>query len=275
MKQWKTYQYFVFVPLAIIAGYVVGVATVDDKFNVNSILSGFENSRHVNVAVAGSVTNGRVEKSSPTYGIGITDRDAEISSLVARVDVLKAQIKNIQEEKENASLYACLVNTLANGVSDATLTSLIASSSPFSMKDMEKVRDPVGFAVKLSLIASGNNYDNVLASGQDQFHAMNFNSREKNIEGQSEDVFSSSQGKIFIHFSLPDSQYDKVLIKWYDPSTNDVILFKTFAINPDDDTHYIWLSNNKPWDEGRYVVEIYAPDESLQLLTAGNYYVVN
>ena len=83
-------------------------------------------------------------------------------------------------------------------------------------------------------------------------------------------VFRGPTGKIFAVFDSAAYDDTRVLVKWYQPSSGSVVLFKQFDI-ASGDSNYIWIDNTKGYAAGEYRVEIYRVNQSLQLLSSGIY----
>jgi len=85
-------------------------------------------------------------------------------------------------------------------------------------------------------------------------------------------VFRGPTEKIFAVFDSAAYDDTRVLVKWYQPSSGSILLFKQFDI-VSGDSNYIWIDNTKGYAAGEYWVEIYRVNQSLQLLSSGNYQV--
>jgi hypothetical protein len=85
-------------------------------------------------------------------------------------------------------------------------------------------------------------------------------------------VFRGPTEKIFAVFDSAAYDDTRVLVKWYKPSSGSILLFKQFDI-VSGDSNYIWIDNSKGYAVGEYRVEIYRVNQSLQLLSSGNYEV--
>ena len=83
-------------------------------------------------------------------------------------------------------------------------------------------------------------------------------------------VFRGPTGKIFAVFDSAAYDDTRVLVKWYQPSSGSILLFKQFDI-ASGDSNYIWIDNSKGYAAGEYRVEIYRMNESVQLLSSGIY----
>ena len=83
-------------------------------------------------------------------------------------------------------------------------------------------------------------------------------------------VFRGPTGKIFAVFDSAAYDDTRVLVKWYQPSSGSILLFKQFDI-ASGDSNYIWIDNSKGYAVGDYHVEIYRINESVQLLSSGIY----
>lgn len=83
-------------------------------------------------------------------------------------------------------------------------------------------------------------------------------------------VFRGSTGKIFAVFDSAAYDDTRVLVKWYQPSSGSILLFKQFDI-ASGDSNFIWIDNSKGYAAGEYRVEIYRVNQSLQLLSSGIY----
>jgi hypothetical protein len=83
-------------------------------------------------------------------------------------------------------------------------------------------------------------------------------------------VFRGPTGKIFAVFDSAAYDDTRVLVKWYQPSSGSIVLFKQFDI-VSGDSNYIWIDNTKGYAAGEYRVEIYRVNQSLQLLSSGIY----
>jgi hypothetical protein len=83
-------------------------------------------------------------------------------------------------------------------------------------------------------------------------------------------VFRTPTERIFAVFDSAAYHDTRVLVKWYQPSSGSVVLFKQFEISASD-SNYIWIDNTKGYAKGEYRVEIYRVNQSLQLLSSGIY----
>lgn len=90
------------------------------------------------------------------------------------------------------------------------------------------------------------------------------------LHAASTKVFRGSTGKIFAVFDSLAYDDTRVLVKWYQPSSGSILLFKQFDI-ASGDSNYIWIDNSKGYAAGEYRVEIYRVNQSLQLLSSGIY----
>lgn len=85
-------------------------------------------------------------------------------------------------------------------------------------------------------------------------------------------VFRAPTERIFAVFDSAAYHDTRVLVKWYQPSSGRVVLFKQFEI-ASADSNYIWIDNTRGYAAGEYRVEIYRVNQSLQLLSSGIYRV--
>jgi len=83
-------------------------------------------------------------------------------------------------------------------------------------------------------------------------------------------VFRGPTGKIFAVFDSTAYDDTRVLVKWYQPSSGSILLFKQFNI-ASGNSNYIWIDNSKGYAAGEYRVEIYRINQSIQLLSSGIY----
>jgi hypothetical protein len=85
-------------------------------------------------------------------------------------------------------------------------------------------------------------------------------------------VFTGADKTIFAVFD--SSAYDdtRVLVKWYNQRTGGIVLFRQFEIGAGDN-NYIWIDNDNGYQDGLYRVEIYRVNETLALLSSGEYQV--
>jgi hypothetical protein len=85
-------------------------------------------------------------------------------------------------------------------------------------------------------------------------------------------VFRSPSERIYAAFDSATYADTRVLVKWYQPSSGSIVLFKQFEISAGQ-SNYIWINNTKGYVAGEYRVEIYRVNQSLQLLSSGIYRV--
>ena len=85
-------------------------------------------------------------------------------------------------------------------------------------------------------------------------------------------VFRAPAQKIFAVFDSSAYHDTRVLVKWYQPSSGRILLFKQFEIS-NADSNYIWIGSKKGYAAGEYHVEIYRVTQLLQLLSSGIYRV--
>lgn len=85
-------------------------------------------------------------------------------------------------------------------------------------------------------------------------------------------VFRAPTPRIFAVFDSAAYHDTRVLVKWYQPSSGRILLFKQFEISSAS-SNYVWIDNSKGHVAGEYRVEIYRVNQSLQLLSSGNYRV--
>jgi hypothetical protein len=85
-------------------------------------------------------------------------------------------------------------------------------------------------------------------------------------------VFRAPTRRIFAVFDSAAYHDKRVLVKWYQPSSGRILLFKQFEIS-NADSNYVWIDTSKGNVAGEYRVEIYRVNQSLQLLSSGIYRV--
>jgi len=83
-------------------------------------------------------------------------------------------------------------------------------------------------------------------------------------------TFRAPTERIFAVFDSAAYRDTRVLVKWYQPSSGRIVLFKQFEIAATD-SNYIWIDNTRGYAAGEYRVEIYRVNQSLQLLSSGIY----
>jgi len=147
---------------------------------------------------------------------------------------------------------------------------LIPQIEKYSVASGQQVRsfeNPREFVTRLSAVAMNGIITppnpEVPAHGTVAFKART--SHAANTE-----VFRGPTEKIFAVFDSAGYDDTRVLVKWYQPSSGSILLFKQFDI-VSGDNNYIWIGNSKGYAAGEYRVEIYRVNQSLQLLSSGIY----
>ena len=85
-------------------------------------------------------------------------------------------------------------------------------------------------------------------------------------------VFDAGNKTIFALFDSSAYADTRVLVKWYHADSGRIVLFKQFEISAGD-SNYIWIDNNNGFEAGNYRVEIYRVNETLSMLSSGEYRV--
>lgn len=85
--------------------------------------------------------------------------------------------------------------------------------------------------------------------------------------------FSPKQSVIYAVFDNYGYEEGAILSKWIELSTGKVHLFKKLTLHKQDE-NFIWLQNFNGFTPGTYRVELYRPNESLELIASGQYQVL-
>ncbi len=203
-----------------------------------------------------------------TNNAEITKKDETILRLQNEIDGLK---NSTTSKLDYGVLAMSVANLFTSLMDDEQITSLIANNSTFSKKEISEMEDPIKFASKLAQINAGLNLVHSDSDLKYEKFSMRFSNQKDVGSGLSQDMYPSSEGKIYSNFKLIGYSGKEVMVKWHNLSTLKTHIFKSYPINTDSDNNYIWLDMGNNWEEGEYSVEIYSKDESLNLLTEGKY----
>ncbi|KZN50089.1 hypothetical protein N476_17225 [Pseudoalteromonas luteoviolacea H33] len=136
-----------------------------------------------------------------------------------------------------------------------------------------QITDVKQAANRLSKIAAGKN-------GSDEVEMLNhgpsrvyFSNGEQAFAGYAnQNEFNAEIKKITATFETGADYGHKVLVKWINTDTQQLLAFKNVSIKSADDLHYVTLSKQQ-WQSGIYQVEIYAISDDFPLLAKGHYSV--
>lgn len=145
----------------------------------------------------------------------------------------------------------------------------IVKYSVASEQQVKSFENPRAFVTRLSTVAMNG----IITPPNPELPAhgpVTFKARASHSANT--EVFRGSTGKIFAVFDSTGYDDTRVLVKWYQPSSGSILLFKQFDI-ANGDSNYIWIDNTRGYATGEYRVDIYRVNQSLQLLSSGIYRV--
>lgn len=196
---------------------------------------------------------------------------------------LITNIQNIKRDKKKESALENEINNLKNIIDSYEMN----IRKNIALKKLEKLREqevieilenildikdeelPLNvsskeFATKLLYIATNNEEEKV-------YENISFVNENKSSDEMFDNVFDSNTKKITATFDTSSYEDSKVLTKWINKDTGDVLLFDFYKINPDIKENYIWLEKKNGWKKGNYKVEMYSLSNNLEKISSNEF----
>ncbi|MCP4430531.1 MAG: hypothetical protein GY806_06095 [Gammaproteobacteria bacterium] len=260
---------FVALSIGVISGYLIGINQVlpttgetPSTRNLNQPQVADKTIKNTSVREYFSQTKAVIEKSE---GAELSDKP-----VIERADF---KLESSDDVSFGQSLTAEFIQLAASQLPQDVLLTYLDTATPFSKREFQTMNDPVSFAGKVAQLATGQELGFGSPAISNDSTITNFLVGEEFKEGENLSVIEPKTTRIFSYFELPNYTRNDVLVKWYYSDTNEILSFKRFSVNPESSKNYVWLDNQLGWVRGNYKVEIYSTDESLNLLSYGNYYV--
>ncbi len=260
---------FVALSIGVISGYLIGINQVlpttgetPSTRNLNQPQVADKTIKNTSVREYFSQTKAVIEKSE---GAELSDKP-----VIERADF---KLESSDDVSLGQSLTAEFIQLAASQLPQDVLLTYLDTATPFSKREFQTMNDPVSFAGKVAQLATGQELGFGSPAISNDRTITNFLVGEEFKEGENLSVIEPKTTRIFSYFELPNYTRNDVLVKWYYSDTNEILSFKRFSVNPESSKNYVWLDNQLGWVRGNYKVEIYSTDESLNLLSYGNYYV--
>ena len=212
------------------------------------------------------------------YGHGLLAGDAglDITGPVEAVATLHRlyPIFTDPEEREGMSLEQrrAVETEFQELLQQLPLDLLLPQMEKYSVaysSQVERFDDPQAFVLRLSQVAMNGIITPLEAETPGQ-GPVRFERRAADLRDLR--VFEAGNKTIFALFDSSAYADTRVLVKWYHADSGRVVLFKQFEISAGD-SNYIWIDNNNGFEAGNYRVEIYRVNETLSLLSSGEYRV--
>jgi hypothetical protein len=160
-----------------------------------------------------------------------------------------------------------------DSMSDRELRLALTSLTNFNDKQLDAVRDMRGFSRRVAEVASDNIYS-AGAPPSDSAAEVEFSRGvdDRNAPVSPQDSFGVD-GRIYAVFPMDEYGESEVFVKWYRSDNPEILLFDQYQIQRDAEFSYVWLDQEKGWNEGDYVVEFYSADSEMRQLGFGGYRV--
>lgn len=183
-------------------------------------------------------------------------------------------IKNGIDITSPESIDKALAKTPANevlGIVRSIPDSIIESVLKVLPQDYLKQKiqnSPLGLAITEDTFQGRNPSDiiNMLRKSADDYTPRGENMLSFALEVNSDNspisptyIFKPDTKKIYACFENknPLSKLDRVVIKWANVSTQKIIYWSSFMINPDSPFNFIFVNPEGRWDTGHYLISIY------------------
>lgn len=160
-----------------------------------------------------------------------------------------------------------------NIVSDDQLLEYALQTSILDQSTLYGFQDTRAAVYRLIDITLGTE-DTLPEEAFDITKVMFSNQKPNGTSYSAQNEFLSTDGDIYAFFELTGYSHHTVLVKWFNVSSNKIVLMKNLPIKTAEAMHHIRI-NKSAWNQGIYKVEIYALDEEMPLLSSGSYQIVN
>ncbi|MBQ4835486.1 hypothetical protein [Pseudoalteromonas luteoviolacea] len=157
--------------------------------------------------------------------------------------------------------------------SDEEIAQFALQQGILDQDSIERISDIKQAAERLSKIALGENHDDDVEMLNHGPSRVYFSNGAEGLAGYAnQNEFEAEVKKVTATFETGADHGHKVLVKWFNKDTNQMLAFKNISIKSADRLHYIKMSRNQ-WQSGEYRVEIYAISDDFPMLSSGNYFV--
>lgn len=103
-------------------------------------------------------------------------------------------------------------------------------------------------------------------------NVMFSNTKPNSSSYSAQSEFPADVNTIYAFFDLTGYSHHTVLVKWFNESSNKIVLMKNLPIKMAETTHHIQVKK-RLWNEGMYRVSIYSLDEEMPQLASGKYHI--
>ena len=196
----------------------------------------------------------------------------KISQLQHQYDILKNKSKrDTLNQQELESLPQHFTETL-NEIPLDLIVPRLEKYANISQENLDQVGDQRQFISRLAEVAM----EGIITEEKEAEPALGpvVFSRSPGMDSAVMSEFRDSDKTIFAKFSTLSFAEPSVFAKWYRIEDGEVMLFKQMPINLQD-TNYIWVKNDNGFATGRYKVDIFKMSQEMELLSSGEYQVVN
>lgn len=233
-------------------------------------LIGYQNGSP-NPSLEHTVSNLRVDVVQDHPEKTLTPRDliGELKQSHANLD----ESEFIQQLPIKASLQA-IAEEIVNTIEPNELMEFAASTTFLDYHELQTLDDPVDYLKRLFSIATASPEIEV---GPGSLTPLVFTTRVNgnNSAEFPQETFSTDTAAIYATFqSLNYLASGRVIVRWFDMDRNKIVSFQRYAINSQQQHHYLWARPPQGWQAGAYEVAIFHDDEALTKITQGRFYVV-
>ena len=208
-----------------------------------------------------------------------TNSDIQISKQIdepgSEANLEKPPTQNVKQSDDSSSQLKQFSESLEK---KNTMLKKVSKLAPFSKIPLtDDNRDD--YFERIAQITEGSLYNTEYLMNVEKYGKISFNMSDAapTLDDNTGDtsIFKAENKRLYAHFDLPDYAYDQVLVKWYREGSNELVQMDYLKINQFGSENYIWIEQNSSWESGKYLVEVFSASETPELLSAGNYMVIN
>lgn len=195
---------------------------------------------------------------------------ARTNALSARVDSLESLLALAEQlNLEPRQLAEAAISQL----SEEQIRGALGSVMRLDPEEIDAIDDVPAYASRLAGLAlegvvEPDPLESGGASGEVVF-ALELDRRDP--ESLALSSFGQDAGRVYAVFDVGDYQGGKVMVKWYNSDTPELLLFRHYRLAPEEDFSWVWHGPEDGWATGRYRVDVFQGDESLERIASGEF----
>jgi hypothetical protein len=198
-------------------------------------------------------------------------------SLLWQVSDLEDLIAELDAPSEDSPPAREVLSAAIENIGEWELRKLLGAVTRMTDSHLDEIDDVHGYAARLAEIAADGVLFNEHEKDEEEAESIVLFAGELDREDPgiiAEATFEPEQQVIYAHFPIHDYEGRRVLVKWFHPDSAQIYLLESHLVNQQSDYGWVWLKPASGWEPGDYRVEIYSGDKEMQILSVGEYEIV-